>query len=89
MNEYNFIFKGLIQYFHHFIIKNPKAIDNEEPSRLTIKGENLLILVTMIGNSSFNIEDCNINPINILHTNSMIKGHLRFQLPSCEDLKSL
>lgn len=70
------------------MIKKPPIMAIKEPVRLTIKGENLQILVMMIGNSSFKMLFCKTNPITILKISNSIKGHLRFQSPSC-DLEKL
>ena len=64
-------------------------IAKPEPPKLTIKGENLLIFVIIIGNSSFRMQDCRKKPIIILNINKRIRGILKFQLPSCDLTKRL
>ena len=76
------MFKSFIQIFHHFFINKPNIIASNAPNKLTISGENLLILVITIGNSSFKIVLCKTNPIIILKNSNNIKGHLKFQSPS-------
>lgn len=46
-----------IQFFHHFNKEKPSIIARKEPSKLTIRGLNLYVLVITIGNSSFNIKN--------------------------------
>ena len=60
--------KSIIHNFHHLNITKPNSIAIEDPSKLTISGENLLKFVITIGNSSPRIKDCNKNPIIILDT---------------------
>jgi hypothetical protein len=69
--------------------KKPKIIAIEDPNRLTIKAENLLKLVIIIGNSSFNKQNCNKKPIITLKINNIIKGNLKFNEPSWDLLKSV
>ena len=76
------MFSCFIHDFHHFTIQKPDIIANKDPDKLTIKGENLLILVITMGNSSFNILNCNKKPIIILNINNIIKGVLKFHIPS-------
>lgn len=76
--------KLFIHVFHHFVMQNPPNRAREEPSRLTIRAEDLPILVMIIGNSSFKIVNWKVNPTTILQNTKKVKGHLIFQFPSWE-----